>query len=106
EGPTSRWAFEDRPYLLPNYDRGYQDGVADARLRRPDRPDTIGPETRTRKQVKKDIKRTREIEKDRKEFKKFFTGQDDEDPHGHEEHEPDEPAPPPPRGIIRPPVGD
>ena len=47
DGPTSRWSFEDRPYLLPEYDRGYQDGVAAAQQspRPPDRPDAVEPST-------------------------------------------------------------
>jgi hypothetical protein len=51
EGPTSRWSFEDRPYLLPEYDRGYQDGVAAAQRspQPPDRPPTAGPSTGIRK---------------------------------------------------------
>src|SRR5262249_27448170 len=81
DGPTSRWSFEDRPYLLPQYDRGYQDGIAQAQRspRGPDRPPEVRPLS------KEEDERSKKSMEAQKEFVKWVTGQDGEDPHGHEE---------------------
>lgn len=93
EGPTSRWSFENRPELLPEYDRGYQAGLSDYQ-----RPDEARADKRTQLRREEDQLEDEEREEDEKERLKVLTGEEqrEEDPHTHVPHYPPRLPPLPP----------